>query len=104
MGDGEPVSTPLSQCHRRAAHGRHQCSLCLALIAQGELYEDQRVADSGTAYTLRSHLSCVSAFRSWDPDYDDGYLLGDLSGGHIPPCLLAWRNASGPCACPVVNP
>lgn len=101
--------TVLACSHRRAAHGLHRCALCGRKITVRELYEDQRCADDGTAWTVRSHLACVSAFHSWDPDYDDYGLLSEYSNGHLPPCLLAWfqgdppRTPSPPCACEMIG-
>lgn len=99
------MTTLLAHHHRRAAHGKHRCGLCGRNIAQGELYEDQRCADEGTVYTVRSHLACVSAYHSWEPDYDDGYQLGEISGGHLPPCPAAWASGEdGPCLCTPKEP
>lgn len=85
------MATVLATHRRRAAHGRHQCSLCRRSIAAREVYEDQRCADYGTVYAIRSHLDCISAYSSWDPDWEEGLLLQDLSDGHLPPCPLAWN-------------
>ena len=94
------MSTLLAVHHRRAAHDRHQCGLCFRPIAKGELYEDQRCANDGRAFAFRSHLSCVSAYHSWSPDYDEYWLLADLTSGHLPPCLLAWASdLPHPCSC-----
>ena len=79
--------------HRRAAHGLHHCSLCGRSIAANEIYQDQRCADDQTAWTVRSHLACVSAYHSWDPDWEECLWLDDLSDGHLPPCPLAWSTA-----------
>lgn len=97
-------ATVLSVKNRRAAHGKHVCCLCRRRIAAREVYEDMRCAESGTAYTLRSHLACVSAYRSWDPDYDEGIALVDLSDGHLPPCPQAWAgHEHETCTCEVVT-
>ena len=84
------MTTVLTTHNRRAAHGKHVCSLCRRRIAASELYQDQRCADCGRAYTVRSHLACVSAYCSWTPDWEECLLLTDLSDGHLPPCPLAW--------------
>ena len=80
----------LTTRNRRAAHGKHVCVLCLRRIAKDEVYEDQRCADYGTAYTVRSHLACVAAYSSWKPDWEECLLLSELSDGHLPPCPFAW--------------
>lgn len=94
----------LAVTNRKAAHGKHHCGLCRRLIAAGEVYEDQRCADSGTVYTFRSHLMCVSAYRSWDPDDGETWDLGELSNGHLPPCPQAWSDGEEPCSCRPVTP
>ena len=97
--------TVLTTHNRRAAHGKHVCELCGRRIAQSELYEDQRCADSGTVYTVRRHLPCISAHSSWDPD-EDFLPLSELSNGHLPPCSLAWSTAksSAVCTCDLQKP
>lgn len=84
------MTTVLTTHHRRAAHGKHHCCLCGRSIAVHEIYEDQRCAGDGTAWTVRSHLACVSAYHSWDPGDWEGIWLDELSDGHLPPCPLAW--------------
>ena len=97
------MTTVLATHNRRAAHGKHLCWMCGRRISANEVYEDQRCADSGTAYTVRSHLACVSAYHSWHPDYEGGFSLQDLSDGHLPPCPLAWEGAASDthCVCAV---
>ena len=93
------MTTLLTSSIRRAAHGRHICELCFRRITQGEKYEDARCCGDGTAWTFRSHLSCASAYASWEP-YEEGYTLADLSDGHLPPCPMAWHKSDEPCTCP----
>lgn len=64
----------LDQKQRRAAHGRHVCGFCRQRIAAGEVYDDCRIADSGTAWTWRSHLRCLAFMRevSEPADWDNG--------------------------------
>jgi hypothetical protein len=82
--------TLLSSKRRHAAHDRHRCQVCFRRIAKGELYEDSRCADNGTAWTFRAHLDCLDALYSWGPDEDECGYLTDYSDGHLPPCPLAW--------------
>lgn len=93
------MTTVLSTHHRRAAHGKHHCFVCRRSIAAHEVYEDQRCADSGTVYTVRSHLACSSAYDSWCPSYGEYLTLEDLSDGHLPPCPLAWSTAAPDACC-----
>lgn len=93
------MTTVLSTHHRRAAHGGHQCSICQRSIAAHELYQDQRCAGDGFVWTVRSHLACVSAYYSWDPDWEECLWLDDLSDGHLPPCPLAWSGAKPDARC-----
>lgn len=90
----------LSHTVRRAAHGKHVCRFCRRLIAAGERYNDDRLAEDGSAYTFRSHVDCLDAWSSWDPDEYDTDLRA-ISDGHLPPCPLAWdTDGSQDCACP----
>ena len=93
------MPTVLANHKRRAAHGKHICWMCGRNITANEVYLDQRCADQGTAYTVRSHLACVSAYYSWDQDYEEAFSLQDLSDGHIPPCPLAWDGAESGARC-----
>jgi hypothetical protein len=66
--------TVLSDTRRKAAHGKHRCGYCRQPIAAGEVYDDTRCADNGTAWTWRSHLRCQAfAQKVVDPfDWQDG--------------------------------
>lgn len=89
---------------RKAAHGRHRCGYCHRSIARGELYLDQRIADDRTVYTFRGHLACDSAYWSWKPG-EEHYDLVDLTGGHLPPCSLAWDKPTlESCTCAAGEP
>lgn len=57
--------TFLAEYTRKAAHGKHRCGWCWELIAQGEEYRDQRIADDGTVYTWREHIACANRFWPW---------------------------------------
>lgn len=102
------MTTVITTHHRRAAHGKHRCSLCGRAIAANEVYEDQRCADGETAWTVRSHLACISAYHSWDPPHEGSIWrdelsydlwLDELSDGHLPPCPLAWGTAEPDAHC-----
>lgn len=60
----------LSDRNRRAAHGKHRCGYCREPIAYGEVYNDCRCADDGTAWTWRSHLRCLAFLREVVDPYD----------------------------------
>jgi len=52
--------------HRRTARKEHRCFACGEAIGHGTTYLDDRYADDGRAYTLRSHLSCNTIMdREW---------------------------------------
>src|SRR5690606_7920758 len=96
--------TLLSVKTRRAAHGKHVCRLCRRRIAARELYEDMRCAYSGTAYTVRAHLACVSAWNSWWAYTDGDEDLVYVADGHLPPCPQAWADHEDEaCTCEVVT-
>ena len=95
------MTTLLNHTERKAAH-EHVCRLCHRKIAQGETYADQRLAGEGTAWTWRAHSACHSAYWSWNIDPEDHYDLSDWTGGHLPPCGLAWARRGPyvpPCEC-----
>ena len=93
MSDAELLNSAF-----RTARKQHTCWLCLRPILAGSRYQDDRCAAEGRAYTLRCHTDCFTAWCSWQED-DDGYLLADLSDGHLPPCPLAWNGAADNAAC-----
>jgi len=59
------VSTLLAHHKRRAAHGLHRCGWCGNHIVKGEQYTDQRIADDGTVWTWREHITCAAQFWHW---------------------------------------
>ena len=64
-------ATCLSSRTRRAAHGLHTCWACGGRIAAHDQYLDLRMADNGTAYTLRLHHLCdwLWSDAGSDPDW-----------------------------------
>jgi hypothetical protein len=89
------VSVVLSSRVRRATHGKHVCFLCRCKIDAGSRYNDARIADQGTVYTVREHLACIDFMHS-HPDYwdsDEGWdceTFANVKSDH----------AAGLCGCP----
>ncbi len=89
------MTTVLADNIRKAAHGLHVCQLCRGRIAAGERYRDVRLADSGTVWTWREHLSCGDFIRRHVDRWDlaDGYncetyaeLMHDHDPDRCPDC------------------
>ncbi len=55
---------------RRSAHGLHTCWACGGRIASRDRYLDLRMADGGTAYTLRVHGLCEALWVDAGADED----------------------------------
>lgn len=93
------MSELLAEHHRKAAHSKHRCHLCYRPIKAGENYLDQRTAQDGTVYTLRTHYACTDAYWSHEVDPDEPLEFIELCEGHLPPCRLAWYGTDGDCDC-----
>lgn len=66
----------LSATWRRAAHGLHTCWACGGRIGVRDRYLDLRMADNGTAYTLRVHLLCEALWVDAGGDEDWSWSCG----------------------------
>lgn len=80
---------------RPVARKPHGCNACLGVIAAGDTYERQRVADGSEIWTWKAHLLCGQIVLHLDreagysySDHDEApdplevqWVIGDLLGG-----------------------
>ena len=69
-------ATVLSSRYRRAAHGLHRYWACGGFIGSRHQYLDLRMADGGTAYTLRLHSLCDWLWTDAGGDEDWSWSCG----------------------------